>query len=153
LPESGALVALPNNEAIAFRFPDKRDGYYNNVVCDGQRIVMPEPRAGCDAAWFLGACHNGGQSALLTLEYEKGEAFAELRLADWCAQPAAGERDVLRMPARHTAEGKEEQVGCGLVAWAIPLDPARKLVAIRLPRERQMHLFALTLSRSRCKEQ
>jgi len=154
LPKSGALVALPGNEAVTFRFPSKDDRRRNNVVCDGQRIVLPEPYRAYDAAWFLGACHNGSKTALLTVEYEDREEHGELRLADWCAKPTAGEIEVIRLPARHVLDSKdevgsrEEKVECALVAWRVRLDPRRKLVAIRVPRERTMHVFALTLSRT-----
>ena len=148
----GTFVAVPGNDGVTFRFPSKDDRARNNVLCDGQRLAFAEPFQSFDAAWFLGACHDGARAALLSIEYEDGFAQGELRLADWCAKPAAGELDILRMPARHNAEGKEEAKECGLVAWRVPLDPRRKLVAITLPRERNMHVFALTFARTRIAE-
>jgi len=152
LPKAGALVPVPGAEDVTFRFPSKDDRARNNVLCDGQRISFARPFASFDAVWFLGACHDGARSALLDIEYEDGAARGELRLADWASKPAAGEIDVLRMPSRHTLEGKEEAIECGLVAWRVPLDPNRKLVAITLPRERRMHVFAVTFTRTRVVE-
>jgi len=154
LPKGGALVPVPGSPAVTFRFPSKDDRRRNNVVCDGQRLMLPEPREGeaapsYDAAWFLGACHDGGRKAVVTFQYAHGaEGQGELRLADWCAKPAPGQIDVLRTTARHLEDGTEEKIACGLVAWRIPLDPARKLLSITLPRERRMHVFALTLTRT-----
>lgn len=150
LPKAGAAVAVPGNPAVTFRFPDKDDRRRNNAVCDGQRLHLPEDQqAGWTAAWFLGACHDGAQRAAVTFQYEKGaDGKGELRLADWCAKPAADEIDVLRTAARHLDDGSEEKIDCGLAAWRIPLDPARKLLSITLPQEKRMHVFALTLTRS-----
>jgi len=147
LPKGGALVALPDKPAVTFRFPSKDDRHRNNVVCDGQRILLPAGVGGraYTAAWFLGACHDGSKKGAVTLEYGKGQGRGELSLADWCSKPDQGQIDVLRTAARHLADGSEETIDCGLVAWRIPLDPARKLTAITLPRERQMHVFAISL--------
>ncbi|MFW6164262.1 MAG: hypothetical protein ACODAJ_15950, partial [Planctomycetota bacterium] len=151
LPKAGADVAVPGRDGVTFRFPPKDDRRRNNVVCDGQRIHLPEAQQGrWDAAWFLGACHDGAQRGTVTFQYEEGrEGQGELRLADWCARPKAGEIDVLRTPARHLEDGTEEKVACGLVAWRIPLNPKHKLLSITLPRKRRMHVFALTLARTR----
>ena len=150
MPKAGAAVAVPGNPAVTFRFPDKDDRRRNNVVCDGQRLHLPEDQqAGWTAAWFLGACNDGAQRAAVTFQYEKGaDGKGELRLADWCSKPAADEIDVLRTAARHLDDGSEEKIDCGLVAWRIPLDPTRKLLSITLPQEKRMHVFALTLTRS-----
>ena len=91
----------------------------------------------------------GKESASQPPGEEDGQAQGELRLADWLSKPAAGEIDVLRLSARHTFDGKEEARECGLVAWRVPLDPKRKLMAITLPRERNMHVFAATLTRDK----
>jgi hypothetical protein len=115
-------------------------------------MLMPKPSESMDAAWFLGAAHDGSKSALLILEYENGSAPARLHLTDWCRKPDGGAVDVLRTPARHDSLGKEEPTECGLVAWRVPLERNRKLVAIHLPRERSMHIFALTLVRERGKK-
>ncbi|NQT85982.1 hypothetical protein HQ560_04410, partial [bacterium] len=147
LPPSGAPVALPGHEGIAFTFPNKDDRQRNNVVCDGQRVLAPE--GPFDGAWFLGAAHDGSKSALLLLEYENGSAPAAVHLTDWRQKPDGGAVDVLRTPARHGAMGQEEKTECGLVAWRVPVDRTRKLLAIHLPRQRTMHVFALTLVRSR----
>ncbi|HPD13836.1 MAG TPA: hypothetical protein PLE19_02750 [Planctomycetota bacterium] len=149
LPKKDALIEVPGHPAVTFRFPDKDDRLRNNVLCDGQRLQLAKPYEAFDAVWFLGACHDGARTALLTIDYEDGQAQGELRLADWLSKPAAGEIDVLRLPAIHTADGKEEARECGLVAWRVPLDPRRKLMAITLPRERNMHVFAATLTRTR----
>ena len=151
LPKAGAAVAVPGQPEVTFRFPGKDDRQRNNVVCDGQRIHLPEEQQGqWDAAWFLGACHDGAKRATVTFQYENGpDAQGELRLADWCKGPEAGEIDILRMPVRHIEDGTEDKIACGLVAWRVPLDPGRKLLSITLPRERQMHVFALTLTRTR----
>ncbi|MBM4040139.1 MAG: hypothetical protein FJ290_16665 [Planctomycetes bacterium] len=149
LPKRDALVEVPGHPAVTFRFPDKDDRLRNNVLCDGQRLQLAKPYEAFDAVWFLGACHDGARTALLTIDYEDGQAQGELRLADWLSKPAAGEIDILRLSAIHTADGKEEARECGLVAWRVPLDPKRKLLAITLPRERNMHVFAATLTRTR----
>lgn len=149
LPRKGALVEVPGHPAVTFRFPDKDDRLRNNILCDGQRLQFAKPYEAFDAVWFLGACHDGGRAALLTIDYEDGQAQGELRLADWLSRPAAGEIDVLRLPAIHTFDGREEARECGLVAWRVPLDPKRKLMAITLPRERNMHVFAATLARTK----
>ena len=149
LPKSGASVALPGDPQITFRFPSKDNRHRNNVLCDGQAIAMPDPPAAFDALWFLGAAHDGDNAGALVIEYEDGEAKAELRLADWCAKPTHGELDVLRVPARHTVQGEEEKIDNGLVAWRVPLDPTRKLKSIALPRERTLHVFAITLARAK----
>ena len=154
LPKAGADVPLPDEPAVTFRFPDKDDRRRNNAVCDGQRLHLPEDQqAGWGAAWFLGACHDGAQRAIVTCQYHDGpDTRGELRLADWCARPKAGELDVLRIAARHLEDGTEEKADCGLTAWRIPLDPRRRLLSITLPRERRMHVFALTLARRRLAE-
>jgi len=151
LPKAGAAVPVPGQPEVTFRFPTKENRRRNNVVCGGQRIHLPEEQqTGWDAAWFLGACHDGAQRAVVTIQYETGpDGKGELRLADWCSKPTAGEIDVLRTTARHIEDGSEEKIDCGLTAWRIALDPKRKLLSITLPRNAQMHVFALTLTRTR----
>ncbi|MFP4056130.1 MAG: hypothetical protein ACLF0G_04605 [Candidatus Brocadiia bacterium] len=148
LPRAGALVELPTNPAVTFRFPGKDTGQRNNVVCDGQRLLAPPPPRAFHAAWFLGAAHDGSKAALVTIEYQDGTQQALLRLAEWRQKPAGRMVDVLRVPAYHTAGGEEKKGESGLVAWQLALDPRRKLVAIHLPRERAMHVFAVTLVRA-----
>ncbi|MFW6158670.1 MAG: hypothetical protein ACOC8E_04865, partial [Planctomycetota bacterium] len=153
----GASVVRSDELDASFLFPVIATGERNNVACKGQRIADPsEPGwlgAGhrCTAIAVLGAAENGAAQANVTLEYEDGSlATRTLSFPDWCVAPETGAVVVWSAPYRYAwAQGQgrngRHEIDCHLYAARLPVDAGRRLAAIRLPEQPNLHLFALTL--------
>lgn len=147
LPEPGLISALRGIPGLQFIIPEKKDGAKNNVAADGQKIdVLP---AKFNKLYVLGATTDGAQRGELKLIYEKAENEVELRLSDWCAPAQFGEMQAISMSHRHNWQFADEKAQCSMWIQTIDIDPSKPLRALILPKNRKMHVFAMTLARTR----
>ena len=132
------------------KFPSRKqrlDGRANNVVCQGQRVEVPEGRY--SHLYVAGACARGSIEATMEAIYASGrtEKIA-LRLSDWRSEfPQFGEVSVFSCWHFHSSRG-DEQGSCNVWLQVVKLDEGEKLKALVLPQEPRMHIFALTLKRA-----
>ena len=113
----------------------------NVVTADGQTIAA---KAGKYRTLFiLGAATNGSQQGTLSLAYGQAVEEATLNLSDWCGKPAYGEVEAASFPR----VGEHEKIDCKLFIQKIPLDASRELTAITLPKNKDIHIFAMTLAK------
>lgn len=122
-------------------WPDVPAGQPDNVLADGQQI----PLAGKGGALtFLAASTNGDSAAVGEIVYTDGTRRPyELRVPDWTTGPPAAQ--AVGLPHTNTPEG-QTAAPVRLYARTVPLDPARTLGAVVLPRSPgppDLHVFAL----------
>ncbi|MFO7900778.1 MAG: prolyl oligopeptidase family serine peptidase, partial [Planctomycetota bacterium] len=156
LPD-GASVFRAEELDASFLFPVIATGEPNNVACKGQRITDPSEPGwldaghGCTAIAVLGAAENGAARAKVTLEYEDGSvATRTLSFPDWCVAPETGAVVAWSAPYRYAwdqGQGRNgrHEIDCHLYAARLSVDGGRRLAAIRLPEQPNLHIFALTL--------
>ncbi|HEY7201617.1 MAG TPA: hypothetical protein VIC57_15455 [Candidatus Dormibacteraeota bacterium] len=141
LPASGELVDVAG---IAFRFPSKADGALNNVVCGGQLIEVP-PGA-YDWIYVLAAGERRSEDPVY-LHFASGAVDPEwLRVSDfWPGPPRFGEVVAFRARSMHYPRHAQRNLEPTIWLQRVPVTRLDRLVAIRLPENRAMHLFAATL--------
>ena len=134
---------------VAFRFPDYAAGARNNVEADGQVIAVPPGRYA--ALFLLATATDGPAEGELGLSYASGPPVSmPFVLPDWCSGGAGGVLEAVRFTFRHNGvTGLREQMRGALWVVAFGLDANRTLTAITLPRNRRVHVFALTLGTDR----
>ncbi len=129
-------------EGRPYLVPPLADGMNNMIRCEGQTLKL-RVRPG-SALHILGASSNGAHGGLLGLRYEDGQiGSARLSFSDWCFGPGADETDALQLGYRLDRNGRTEPT---VHVWqrTVSLDPERTLVAVTLPAEADLHLFAIT---------
>ncbi|MFH1708720.1 MAG: hypothetical protein ABIF71_12510 [Planctomycetota bacterium] len=136
------VLGLPG---LLMAIPPTADDALNNLACDGQILNAFVPQR-FDRLYFVGSATMGAQSGRIGLRYRDGTtAEVALEMPDWCRPPAdLGTREVCAFSHRHDYRGADEPVRCALFAVPVPLDGTRFLEAIQLPRNANIHLFALT---------
>ena len=149
LPPSNSPVEC---EGVVFRFPSKEDGQNNNIVLEGQWIVVPQDVF--DGLYFLGVSLGGYLEDVVRFVFADGskeEAF--LGLSGWNKSHNLryGERVGMlcsgyHFPSKHIYT---DRVGVDYGIWMqhIPIGAAHPLVAVELPDNPGMHIFAMTLHR------
>jgi hypothetical protein len=142
LPAGGSLVEVGG---IPFRFPDKRDGALNNLRCARQRIDVPPGRY--DWIYLLAAAERRTEDPVL-LHYGGGAVDPEwLRVSDFWPQtpPRFGEPAAFRCTCMHYPRHVQEGMGPTIWRQRVPVTREQELVALRLPDNPAIHLFAATL--------
>lgn len=149
LPESDSIYQVDD---VPFRFPSKADGAMNNIVPQGQSIVLPSL---CyRALWTLGLSdglkmveemiYSGGGNAVL------GQTF---EVSSWSCAGRVTERETVAIklsgyhtPTRHVSTAR---VGTYYGIWAqeIPVPADCEVWQIQLPDNPALHFFAMTLER------
>jgi len=147
LPEPGPISAHRGIPGLKFVIPEKKDGAKNNVAADGQTIDVPP--AEFNRLYVLGATTEGAQKGKLKLIYEKAEKDVELKLSDWCSPAQFGEMQAISMGHRHNWQFADEEAQCSMWIQTIDIDPSKPLRALVLPKNRKIHVFAMTLARAR----
>ena len=149
LPESNTILEV---DGVVFRFPDKRDGVHNNVSLEGQRICVPEGLYDC--LYLLGA------SECISLEDTLHFTFADgshgdtlLGLTSWDSghslsygETVAIRCDGYHYPLKHVDTRRTGNF-YGMWMQNVTICAHRPLVAILLPDNPAMHIFAITLHR------
>lgn len=141
LPAPGSSVTVAG---VEFEFPPRATGKGDNIRCRGQLISLPPGHY--DWFYLLGAAERRTEDEV-ELHYADGAARTEwLRMSDfwpetepWFGEPEAFRAHGLRYP-RHTQHGHRP------VIWQqrVPVTVPGELIALRLPDNPAMHVFALT---------
>jgi hypothetical protein len=148
LPDAGLFE--PKDVPAAFLFPAKDAGKKNNVACSGQMIPLSGKGKSLN---LLVTATDGNQEAKVAIDYADGSVEADLKVTDWCVDPAFGEKDAVFCPHRVAAPADgsgnmfKEEKKTHIWAVAIPLDANRELKCVKLPQNAKIHVFALTLAR------
>lgn len=149
LPASNSIVECYN---VVFRFPDKGDGLNNNISLEGQHIAIPKYRY--DRLYLLGAAEGNLEDMVTFKTADGGQQVAFLGLSGWHKRNHLqyGERVAItcsgyHCPAHHVFT---DRLGVGYGIWMqqIHICPSGQLVAIELPENPGMHVFAMTLRRA-----
>ena len=133
----GQLLSLPKVAANAA----------DEIIARGQVIHLAKARAAGGVLGFLGAAEFGTQSGTVTVTYVGGSTTrATLRLADWYADaPAPGSEiaatALWNVPAEHAAAYGPAPVS--VYYTQIRVNPNRKIATITLPKNADLHLFAI----------
>jgi hypothetical protein len=143
LPEGGSLVEVGG---VPFRFPPTADEEANNVVCDGQLIEVGPGRF--DWIHVLAAAERRAEDWAY-LHFADGSVDPEwLRVSDFWPGPGPrfGEVEAFRCPVMHYPHHVQPNLGPVMWRQRIPVTRQRPLRAIRLPENRAIHVFAMTLA-------
>ena len=148
LPTAGQAFSPPEQPRLRLLFPRVRDHDYNNVVCAGQKIKVPETTY--RALWVLGAAENGAHEGTVRLNYQDGRVDVPLMFPDWCAEPEPGHVAAATCPFRYSwqqdsRQMSKEPIACRLFAVRLPIACPRVLESFNLPYNTRMHIFAATL--------
>lgn len=148
LPKAGKFCKkeLP----ACFVFPTKDAGKKNNIACAGQVI----PLAGkAKAMHLLVTATDGNKQEKLTIAYADAAVQKDLKVTDWCAAAAFGEKTAVQCAHRVAAdaggagtlskEAKKTNIWCVTIA----LDAKRALKSVKLPYNAEIHVFAVTLTK------
>lgn len=142
LPEQGSEVVVGG---ARFRFPAKGSSGVDNLRCAGQLVRVPPGRY--DWAYVLAAAERRSED-FVQLHYADGSVDPEwLRVSDFWPETADrfGGLAAFRCEVMHYP--RHVQRGMGPVIWRhrVPVPRATDLVAIRLPDNPAVHIFALTM--------
>ncbi|MFE6733518.1 Tat pathway signal sequence domain protein [Microbacterium sp. NPDC057650] len=139
MPASGAWSAGD----VDWLFPGYADGQKNNIVPSGQRVAVPE---GSYARLnVLGSGVNGTSSTAVTLEYADGSTGSQtVRLTDWGRESENDDVPLVITTHRHHTSGDHGLV-VRIYHQTVAVDPARRLVALRLGSSSNGHIFAISL--------
>ena len=132
------------------KFPAREqilDGRNNNIVCQGQRIKVPEGRY--SHLYLAGACTGKSTEALLKAIYADGTVEEILlRLSNWRTDfPKFGEVSVFISWHYHSPKGDHEG-NCHVWLQVLELNEKKTLKTLVLPVEPKAHIFAITLKRA-----
>ncbi|GIF73064.1 GH92 family glycosyl hydrolase [Asanoa siamensis] len=152
---AGAGVVPGNRFAaggVSYVWPNTRPGQPDNVVAAGQRLTVASP-AGATRLGLLGSAEGqpAGAAGTLTVHYADGSTTpAEVGFSDWtlAGGTATARSDnvvAARMPYRNDFWGQPHDGPTYLFSTAVPVDPARAVVAVTLPRPAvgRLHVFAV----------
>ena len=142
LPSPGTLVSVGG---FPFVFPPAGAGEPDNVRCRGQRIPLPEAHA--DWIYLLGAAERRTEDEV-TVHYAGGATRRQwLRLSDfwpetpaWFGEPLAFRTSFMLYP-RHV----DAKMSPAFWLQRVPLAVPDGLVAVTLPENPAMHIFAMTM--------
>jgi len=154
--QAAGLVAgqTATYNGITFRWPNAASGAADDVVAQGQRIVLPASATGATLA-FLGAASSGPSTGTGTITYADGstQSFA-LGLSDWtfnggsAGPPAYGNSIVASMSYRNAGYGSEA-LQTGVFYTGVALRAGKAVVSVTLPAtasQGALHLFAMSLA-------
>lgn len=141
LPAGGERVTVAG---VPFRFPPAGDGRDNNVVCRGQLLALPRGRY--DWIYLLATSERRTED-FVYLHFAGGAVDPEwLRISDvWPAAARFGEVEAFRCRRLHYPRHVQEGVHPGLWRQRVAVPREQELVAMRLPDNIAIHLFAMTL--------
>jgi hypothetical protein len=140
---------LPNDEiadidGVPFAFPPTVDGAADNVCCDRQWIAVPPGRY--DWLHVLAAAERRTED-WIHLHYAGGAVDPEwLRVSDFWPDAHARFGERLAMRANRMLYPRHSQGNMRPALWRqrVPVPREQDLVAIRLPDNPSIHIFAIT---------
>jgi hypothetical protein len=134
---------------VPFAYPVVGDGRPDNVRCEGQRVAVPSGRY--DWIYVL-ACAERRTEDVIRLHYADGSVdFEPLRVSDFWpgSAPRFGEIEAVRGASMHFPRHRQERVGPVIWQQRVAVVRRTPLVALRLPDNIAIHVFAMTLTRER----
>jgi hypothetical protein len=142
LPASGQRLDV---DGVPFAFPAVGSGEPDNIRCEGQRIDVPHRRYD----WiYLLTCAERRTEDVARLHYADGAVDAEpLRVSDFWpgSPPRFGEVEAVRCATMHFPRHRQERVGPVIWQQRVAVVRRTPLVAVRLPDNIAIHIFAMTL--------
>ncbi|MFC3995668.1 GDSL-type esterase/lipase family protein [Nocardiopsis sediminis] len=124
-------------------WPDSAPGAPDNVVADGQRVLVEGTG---DALTLIATATGGDATGSGTVHYAGGgTAPLALSVPDWSTGPHPAK--AVQLPVSSTAEG-ESASPVRLYTVTVPVDPGREVEYVTLPRasgQARIHIFALAL--------
>ncbi len=140
---AGARDGLIRRAGLVMRVPPLKKGARNAIVCRGQTIRLPKPVAGEIILFGASAPGGaGGQGALLLDDGSRQPMW--IGFSDWCYGPSGGERIFLEAPYRLSRDGKTTPP-VRIFARRILIPAGKRAVALRLPYERRLRIFGITI--------
>jgi hypothetical protein len=141
LPASGNLTEVAG---VPFRFPPTEDGALNTMVCRRQLLRLPLGHV--DWLYLLSASERRAE-AVVYVHYADDSVDPEwLRVSDFWPAPAHfGEVLAFKPPVMHYPHHVQPGVAGQIWMTRIPVVRCTPLAALRLPLNRAIHIFALTL--------
>ncbi len=127
---------------ITFAVANPKRASANNVVADGQTIAVTP--GNYSTLCVVGSATNRNTEVDLTLDCDSGQKTAKLQLTDWCSKAAFKEAVYTEFANRVTPGGPDE-IACRIWTQKVPLDDGSTLKAIILPKNGNIHIFAMTL--------
>lgn len=106
---------------------------FDNVRCNGQRLVFSEPVV-AKRVYLLVAANHGDYVVKLNVS---GVVY-EIRITDWCRPPFD-----LKFSYRYISSGERHYIECGLKVVEIPFEG--EVFEIVLPSEINVHVFGITV--------
>jgi len=142
LPAPGRGIVLGS---VPFRFPVPAADGSDNVRCTGQLVALPPGRY--DWIYLLAAAERRTED-IVHLHFADGTSDPEwLRVSDfWPETPGRfGERESIRCAVLHYPRHVQPRMGPVIWRERVPVPREDTLVAMRLPDNPAVHLFAATL--------
>jgi alpha-L-fucosidase len=144
LPAAGSLTLA----GVPYEFPDSAPGAPDTLVALGQTIRVP-PDHYATAYWLVSASY-GPAGGPATLVYADGTQSSDtLSAPDWIGEESGG---ALNTSGTLQPGGNLQATPAAIYTESLAIDPTRVLESIVLPttamptpRERSLHIFALTL--------
>ena len=127
--------------SVQFNLPDFK-AEKNVVTTDGQTLKVDQPGK-YKTLFVLATATNGAQQATIQLSYGDTKADAALKVSDWCAKASFGEVEAVTVPRT----GENEARDCTIFIQKIAIDATKDLTAITLPKNEDLHVFAMTLAK------
>ncbi|MGE5481714.1 MAG: hypothetical protein ACM3VX_02245 [Bacteroidota bacterium] len=149
LPAAGTYWSTTvDGVLVRFKTPDWTDGVMNNVECNGQQVNLPGGSYRAAFVWgaLVGGDARGSETFTLVYDDSATEAPVTVTVPGWWS---AGSTPVglvtthshVQLPEIDPQSGRSATIA----AVRIPVDPTRRLVAVRLPQNQSYHVFAVTL--------
>jgi hypothetical protein len=142
LPAARSLVRVGG---VPFRFPLAGDAEPDNIRCRGQRIALDGSRA--DWLHVLAAAERRSED-VLTVHYADGTNRPQwLRVSDFWPETAArfGEQLAFRTSSMLYPNHVDRRMPPAIWRQRVPLTARERAVAVTLPDNPAIHLFAATL--------
>ncbi len=142
--QPGYYVEPPDAMAAGFHFATLEDGCAPLLRANGQEIALP---ACAGSALHLAALNTGMTNpAQFVIRYTDGaDVTIPVNISNWLEQPAYHEPVLLRSHYLRTSRGEDWYLQGSIFTYRLPLDPARTVKSILLPKATEVCLFALTL--------
>jgi len=135
---------------VAFQWPRVVPGTADNVAVKGQTMGLDKPANGTALA-VLGAADYGPATGTGTIFYRDGSTqrftlgFSDWTLNGGAARPVAG-NSIAATVAYRDGGGGTQTVRTDVFYAAVPLRAGKVVVAVTLPNQASIHIFAMTIA-------
>ena len=147
-PKVGKTGVTVNGVPFLLAGADKKT---NNISCEENAVLVPA--GNYKAILMLASATNvpeGSMEDALTLVYKDGTKSAvNFKLTDWCVEPKEGEKKAYSFTYRMSTgtEGGHHEIACYLFLQTVKIDAKKELASIKLPEQKDIHVFAITLQK------